>query len=216
MVDDDGRLVGVITIDDAMIVLDEAAEEDILKLAGVGEESSLSDKIFDTAKQRFPWLFVNLVTSILASLVIAQFDTAIAQIVALAVLMPIVASMGGNAGTQSLTVAVRALATKDLTRSNMARVVGREVAVGLINGVIFAVVMGVVGIVWFGNPMLGVVIAIAMVLNLVIAGLAGILVPVVLDRLRIDPALASGAFVTTVTDVVGFFAFLGLATVMLL
>ena len=216
VVDDTGRLVGVITIDDAMTVLDEAAEEDILKLAGVGEESSLSDRVLDTAKQRFPWLFVNLVTSILASLVIAQFDAAIAQIVALAVLMPIVASMGGNAGTQSLTVAVRALATKDLTRSNLARVVGREAAVGAMNGVVFAVVMGAVGIVWFGTPMLGVVIGIAMILNLVIAGLAGILVPVVLDRLRIDPALASGAFVTTVTDVVGFFAFLGLATVMLL
>ncbi|MEQ8367753.1 MAG: magnesium transporter [Roseicyclus sp.] len=216
VVDDDGRLVGVITIDDAMIVLDEAAEADLLRLAGVGEESSLSDRIVETTKQRFPWLFVNLVTSILASLVIAQFEEAITQIVALAVLMPIVASMGGNAGTQSLTVAVRAIATKDLTRSNLMRVVGREVGVGLINGVVFAVVMGVVGLVWFGSPALGGVIAAAMVINLLVAGLAGIVIPVVLDRLKIDPALASGAFVTTVTDVVGFFAFLGLAVIFLL
>jgi magnesium transporter len=203
VVDEDGRLVGIITIDDAMIVLDDAAHEDLLLLAGVGEESSLSDRVLETTRQRFPWLFVNLITAILASLVISQFEAAIAQIVALAVLMPIVASMGGNAGTQSLTVAVRALATKDLTRSNMMRVVLREAAVGLINGLIFAVVMGVVGIVWFGQPLLGAVIAVAMVINLLVAGLAGILVPVALDRLRIDPALASGAFVTTVTDIVG-------------
>ena len=216
VVDEDGRLVGVITIDDAMIVLNEAAEEDLLKLAGVGEESSLSDRVIETTKQRFPWLFVNLITAILASLVISQFEAAIAQIVALAVLMPIVASMGGNAGTQSLTVAVRALATRDLTRSNLMRVVLREGAVGLINGAIFAVVMGVIGLFWFDNAMLGAVIAAAMVINLLVAGLAGILIPVALDRWNIDPALASGAFVTTVTDVVGFFAFLGLAVVVLL
>ncbi|UWQ05273.1 magnesium transporter [Aliiroseovarius crassostreae] len=216
VVDEDDRLVGVITIDDAMAILDEEHEEDILRLAGVGEESSLSDRVIDTTKRRFPWLAVNLVTSILASLVIAQFDQVIAQFVALAVLMPIVASMGGNAGTQSLTVAVRALATKDLTTSNVWRVIRREAIVGLVNGVIFAVVMGVVGVLWFGTPMLGVVIGIAMVVNLVVAGLAGVMIPVTLERLDIDPALASGAFVTTVTDVVGFFAFLGLAAVVLL
>ncbi|WP_432449470.1 magnesium transporter [Aliiroseovarius marinus] len=216
VVDADERLVGVITIDDAMAILDEEHEEDILRLAGVGEESSLSDKIVDTTKRRFPWLAVNLVTSILASLVIAQFDEVIAQFVALAVLMPIVASMGGNAGTQSLTVAVRAIATKDLTSANLWRVIRREAAVGLVNGVIFAVVMGVVGVIWFGTPLLGVVIGVAMVVNLVIAGLAGVIIPVVLERLDIDPALASGAFVTTVTDVVGFFAFLGLAAMMLI
>ncbi len=215
VVDDDGRLVGVITIDDAMAVLDEEAEEDILRLAGVGE-GSLSDRVFETTKQRFPWLFVNLITAILASLVISQFEDTIAQFVALAVLMPIVASMGGNAGTQSLTVAVRAIATKDLTGSNLMRVVMREAGVGLINGLVFAAVMGAVGLFWFGSAALGGVIAIAMVINLVIAGLAGILIPVVLDRLEIDPALASGAFVTTVTDVVGFFAFLGLAATVLL
>ncbi len=216
VVDDNERLVGVITIDDAMAVLDEEHEEDILRLAGVGEESSLSDRVVETTKRRFPWLAVNLVTAILASLVIAQFEDAIAQIVALAVLMPIVASMGGNAGTQSLTVAVRAIATKDLTGSNVWRFIRREVLVGLVNGIIFAVVMGIVGVLWFGGPEIGYVIGAAMVINLVMAGLAGTVIPVMLDRLGIDPALASGAFVTTVTDVVGFFAFLGLAALVLL
>ncbi len=216
VVDEDERLVGVITIDDAMAVLDEEHEEDILRLAGVSEEGSLSDRVISTTKRRFPWLAVNLVTAIMASLVIAQFEAAIAQIVALAVLMPIVASMGGNAGTQSLTVAVRAIATKDLTGSNVWRFIRREVLVGLVNGVIFAVVMGIVGVLWFGGPELGYVIGAAMVINLVMAGLAGTVIPVVLDRVGVDPALASGAFVTTVTDVVGFFAFLGLAAVVLL
>ncbi len=210
------RLVGVITIDDAMAVLDEENEEDILRLAGVDGESRLSDRVIETTKRRFPWLAVNLVTAVLASLVIAQFEAAIAQVVALAVLMPIVASMGGNAGTQSLTVAVRALATKDLTGANLWRVIRREVAVGLINGLAFAVIMGIVGILWFGSPQLGGVIATAMVINLVIAGLAGIVIPVILEKVGVDPALASGAFVTTVTDVVGFFAFLGLAVMVLL
>jgi len=215
VVDEEGRLIGVITIDDAMAVLDEEHEEDILRLAGVGE-GSLSDRVIETTKQRFPWLAVNLATAIAASLVIAQFEEALAQIVALAVLMPIVASMGGNAGTQSLTVAVRAIATKDLTGANVWRVIRREVLVGLINGLIFAVVMGFVGFVWFGSPALGYVIAAAMVINLVVAGLAGTVIPVILERVGVDPALASGAFVTTVTDVVGFFAFLGLAVVVLL
>ena len=215
VVDDDERLVGVITIDDAMIVLDEEHEEDILRLAGVGE-GSLSDRVINTTKQRLPWLAVNLVTAIAASLVIAQFEAAITQIVALAVLMPIVASMGGNAGTQSLTVAVRAIATKDLTGSNMWRVIRREVLVGLINGVVFAVIMGLVGLVWFGSPALGYVIAAAMVINMVVAGLTGTAIPVLLEKFGVDPALASGAFVTTVTDVVGFFAFLGLAAMVLL
>ena len=215
VVDEDERLVGVITIDDAMIVLDEGHEEDILRLAGVGE-GSLSDRVINTTKQRLPWLAVNLVTSIAASLVIAQFEAAITQIVALAVLMPIVASMGGNAGTQSLTVAVRAIATKDLTSSNMWRVIRREVFVGLINGLVFALIMGVVGLIWFGSPTLGYVIAAAMVINMVVAGLAGTAIPVLLEKFGVDPALASGAFVTTVTDVVGFFAFLGLAALVLL
>lgn len=216
VVDGDGRLAGVITIDDAMAVLDEEHEEDILRLAGVGDESSLADRVIETTKRRFPWLAVNLVTAVLASLVIAQFEATIAQFVALAVLMPIVASMGGNAGTQSLTVAVRAMATRDLTGSNVWRVIRREVLVGLVNGVIFAVVMGVVGVIWFGSPSLGGVLAAAMVINLVVAGLAGTVIPVLLEKMGVDPALASGAFVTTVTDVVGFFAFLGLAAWVLL
>lgn len=216
VVDAEGRLIGVITIDDAMSILDEEAEEDLLRLAGVDEDSSLSDAVITTTRRRLPWLGVNLITAIIASAVIAQFEAAIAQVVALAVLMPIVASMGGNAGTQTLTVAVRALATKDLTSANLWRVIRREVLAGLANGLIFALVMGAVGVIWFGSPMLGLVIALAMVINLVVAGLAGVVVPVVLEALDIDPALASGAFVTTVTDVVGFFAFLGLASVLLL
>ncbi|MFU1477477.1 magnesium transporter [Roseovarius sp. C7] len=215
VVDEDDRLVGVITIDDAMVVLDEEHEEDIMRLAGVGE-GGLNDNIAETTRQRFPWLAVNLVTAILASLVISMFEDTIAKFVSLAVLMPIVASMGGNAGTQSLTVAVRAIATKDLTGRNVWRVIRREVLVGLVNGTIFAVVMGIVGVLWFGGPELGYVIAAAMVINLVVAGFAGTVIPVVLERIGVDPALASGAFVTTVTDVVGFFAFLGLAGMWLL
>ncbi|WP_068113830.1 magnesium transporter [Tropicimonas marinistellae] len=216
VVDHDDRLVGVITIDDAMAVLDEEHEEDMLRLAGVTEDSSLSDSAVETTKLRLPWLAVNLATAILASLVIALFEDVIAQVVALAVLMPIVASMGGNAGTQSLTVAVRAIATKDLTMSNLWRVVGREVVVGLLNGAVFAVIMGVVALIWFGSAQIGAVIALAMVVNLAVAALAGILVPVAMERFGVDPALASGTFVTTVTDVVGFFAFLGLASMVLL
>lgn len=215
VVDDEGRLIGLITIDDAMAVLDEEHEEDIMRLAGVGE-GSLSDRVIETTKQRMPWLVVNLITSIVASIVIAQFEMAITQIVALAVLMPIVASMGGNAGTQSLTVAVRAIATKDLTSANAWRVLRREVLVGLVNGLTFAIVMALVGIVWFGSPMLGGVIAAAMVVNMVVAGFAGTVIPLLLERWGVDPALASGAFVTTVTDIVGFFSFLGLAAVILL
>lgn len=216
VVDAEGRLAGVITIDDAMAVLDEEHEEDILRLAGVGESSSLSDTVAETSRSRLPWLAVNLATAVLASLVIALFEATIEAYVALAVLMPIVASMGGNAGTQSLTVAVRAIATKDLTGSNIWRVLRREVLVGLINGFVIAVVMGIVGLIWFGSPALGAVIGAAMVVNLVVAGFAGTVVPVLLEKAGVDPALASGTFVTTVTDVVGFFAFLGLAAMVLL
>ena len=216
VVDADGRLVGVITIDDAMVVLDEEHEEDILRLAGVSDESSISDSVAATSRRRIPWLAVNLCTAICASLVISQFEGAIDQLVALAILMPIVASMGGNAGTQSLTVAVRALATRDLTNANVMRVIRRELLVGLLNGLSFAIILGTVGMMWFDSPMLGVVIGSALVVNMVIAGFAGTVVPVVLDRLGVDPALASGTFVTTTTDVMGFFIFLGLASVVLL
>jgi magnesium transporter len=215
VVDDAGRLVGVIHMEDAMVALDEEADEDLKRLAGVGDES-LSDKVWEVCKLRFPWLAVNLATAVLASLVIMQFDATIEQIVALAVLMPIVASMGGNAATQTLAVAVRALATRDLTPANMRRLITREFVVGFANGVIFAVLVAVVGFVWYGDLLLGGVIAAAMVINLVAAGLAGILIPIALDRIGADPALASGTFVTTVTDVVGFFSFLGLAGLVLL
>jgi len=216
VVDEHDRLVGVITIDDAMNVLDEEHEEDILRLAGVGDESAISDGVFETVKQRFPWLFVSLLTANLSALVIGQFEGTIAVIVALAALMPIVASMGGNAGTQSLTVAVRALATRDLTKSNAMRVVRREAAVGAINGVGFALIMGMIGWLGYGSAMLGVVLGMALVVNLIVAALAGILVPLTLKRVGADPALASGTFVTMLTDVIGFFAFLGLATLILL
>jgi magnesium transporter len=216
VVDEEGRLVGVITIDDAMIVLDEEHEEDILRLAGVGEEGGFSGRLTETIRDRALWLFVNLLTAILASVVIEQFAETINQMVALAVLMPIVASMGGNAGTQTMTVAVRALATRDLTARNAMRMVLRELVVGGANGTVFGVVMaGVVGL-WFGVPLLALVIAVAMLLTLVAAALGGIVIPMALDRFGIDPALASGPFVTTITDVVGFFAFLGLASVVLL
>ncbi len=216
VVDENGRLVGVITIDDAMAVLDEEHEEDILRLAGVSDESSLSDTILEAAKGRALWLFVNLLTAILASLVIDLFAETINQMVALAVLMPIVASMGGNAGTQTMTVTVRALATRDLTAQNALRVVWREVSVGAVNGVLFGLIMALVTGFWFGVPMLAVVISVAMLLTQVSAAVGGIAIPMALDRLKIDPALASGPFVTTVTDVVGFFAFLGLAASVLL
>ncbi|RKT30769.1 magnesium transporter [Roseovarius halotolerans] len=216
VVDEDDRLVGVITIDDAMAVLDEEHEEDILRLGGVGDESSLSDRVMTTAKGRAVWLFVNLLTAILASVVIDQFADTIDQMVALAVLMPIVASMGGNAGTQTMTVAVRALATRDLTAQNALRVIRREVAVGALNGLLFGFLMALVAGAWFGVPMLAAVIALAMILTQICAALGGIVIPMGLSRIGIDPALASGPFVTTITDVVGFFAFLGLASMVLL
>ncbi len=216
VVDAAGRLVGVITIDDAMEVLDEEHEEDMLRMAGVGDEASLSDSVAEALKGRALWLFVNLLTAIMASLVIDAFAETVEQMVALAVLMPIVASMGGNAGTQTMTVAVRALATRDLTANNAWRVIRREVAVGALNGGLFGLVMASVAGLWFGVPMLALVIGLAMVLTMIAAALGGIVIPMALARVGVDPALASGPFVTTVTDVVGFFAFLGLASSVLL
>jgi len=216
VVDENDRLVGVITIDDAMAVLDEEHEEDILRLAGVADEASLSDSILAAARGRAVWLGVNLMTAILASLVIDMFSGTIDQMVALAVLMPIVASMGGNAGTQTMTVTVRALATRDLTAQNAMRVMLREVSVGVINGALFGAIMAGIAVLWFGVPMLALVIGLAMLGTHVAAALGGILIPMGLERLNVDPALASGPFVTTVTDVVGFLAFLGLAARVLL
>ena len=215
VVDDHDRLVGVRMFDDIVDVIQEEAEEDIRGLAGVGDEE-ISDTVIYTARSRFTWLLLNLVTAIMASGVIAIFDATLQQMVALAILMPIVASMGGNAGTQTMTVAVRALATKELAGYNIRRFVNREMLVGLINGVVFAVIIGVVAAAWFSNIPLGAVIATSMVVNLFCAGLFGIAIPVSLDKMGIDPAVASSVFLTTVTDVVGFFAFLGLATVLLM
>ena len=215
VVDHAGRMVGVIMIDDVVHIIDEEAEEDLMKMAGVGE-TDLYEDVVDTTKSRFSWLVVNLGTAILASMVIGVFEGTIQQIVALAVLMPIVASMGGNAGTQTLTVAVRALAMKDLTAANAKRFVGKEVLVGLINGLLFAVLTGAVAWLWFDAPSIGLVIAAAMVINMLVAGLSGTLIPLGLEKLKIDPAVASSVFLTTVTDVIGFFAFLGLAAAFLL
>ncbi len=215
VVDDDHRLIGVITADDVFEVIAEEAGEDILRLGGVGDEA-VTDTVFEAARGRLSWLFLNLLTAIAASLVIGLFDGSIEQMVALAVLMPIVASMGGNAGTQTLTVTVRALATQELLPVNAARVVYRELGIGFFNGFVFAIVAGIVGALWFGDPLLGGVLAAAMIVNLVVAALAGILIPISLYRAGIDPAIASSVFVTTVTDVIGFFAFLGFATIFLL
>lgn len=215
VVDDDQRLIGVITADDVFEVMAEEASEDILRLGGVGDEA-VSDTVFETARGRMSWLFINLLTAIAASLVIGLFDASIERMVALAILMPIVASMGGNAGTQTLTITVRGLATQELLPVNTARVVMRELGVGFLNGFLFAIVAGVLSALWFDDVLLGAVLGAAMVVNLIVAALAGILIPIGLDRAGIDPAVASSVFVTTVTDVFGFFAFLGFATIFLL
>ncbi|NOZ41631.1 MAG: magnesium transporter [Alphaproteobacteria bacterium] len=211
VVDKNGRLLGMITVDDVVDVIDEEAEEDILRLAGV-QDTDITESILEASKNRIVWLLVNLATAILASMVIALFDGTIEQMVALAVLMPIVASMGGNAGTQTMTVTVRSLATRDLTSSNVRRVIAKEFAISILNGAVMAVIIGLLSMLYFHNPLLGGVIATAMIINMVMAGLAGILIPVGLDKANVDPALASSIFVTTITDVVGFFAFLGLAS----
>jgi magnesium transporter len=211
VLDADGRLVGALTFDDITDVINDEVDEDILAMGGVKAEEELSDTVVTTVRNRFQWLFINLITAFAAAAVISLFENAIEKMVALAVLMPIVASMGGNAATQTMTVTVRAIATKDLTSSNTWRVIRREIAVGMLNGVGFAVLVGVVAAWWFGPLQLGFVIATAIVANLLAAALAGVLVPIALNRAGVDPAIASGTFVTTVTDLVGFFAFLGVA-----
>lgn len=215
VVNDYGRLVGVITVDDIVDVINAEAQEDILALAGVSE-GDVNISIAEVTKTRFVWLLVNLGTAILASLVIGLFDATIEKMVALAVLMPIVASMGGNAGTQTMAVAVRAIAKRELAPANALRIVAKELTVAAINGALLALIVALVAIGWFGDPLLAVVLGIAMVINILAAGLSGIAIPMLLERLGIDPAVASSVFVTTITDVVGFFAFLGLAAVILL
>src|SRR5690606_4827499 len=211
VVDENERLVGVLTIDDVVDVITQEAEEDLMRLGGVGDEE-LSDTVLATSRSRVPWLLINLVTAFLAASIISLFDHTIQSVVALAVLMPIVAGMGGNAGSQTMTVTVRALATGSLGLHNASRIIRREISVGLINGLLFAALIGTVAGVWFQSPTIGGIIACAMVVNMFTAALAGILIPMLLDRIGIDPAVASAVFLTTVTDVVGFFAFLGLAT----
>lgn len=211
VVDENGRLVGVLTIDDVVDVIHEEADEDIKRLAGVGDEE-LSDNVMSTVRSRFLWLFINLGTAFLSSTVIGLFDATIEEMVALAVLMPIVASMGGNAGTQTMTVTVRALATRELDIYNAGRIVRRELGVGSTNGAIFACLLGTVVTIFFHDWHLGVVIAIALFLNFMMAALAGNLVPMLLNRFGADPAVASSVFVTMMTDLTGFFGFLGLAT----
>ncbi|MCP8882033.1 magnesium transporter [Devosia sp. XJ19-1] len=210
VVDESGRLVGVLTIDDIVDVIHEEADEDIKLLAGVGDED-VSDSTMDTVKSRVPWLVINLFTAVMVSFVIGLFNATIEQMVALAVLMPIVASMGGNAGAQTMTVTVRALSMRELDGRRVRRLIRREMVVGVVNGVIFAVLIGIVTALRYGDLQLGIVIGIAMVINMIVAGTFGILIPLTLDKLKADPAIASAVFVTTVTDVIGFFAFLGIA-----
>jgi magnesium transporter len=212
VVDADDRLVGVITFDDVADMIEEEAEEDIKALGGVSHDEELSDSVWTIARSRFNWLLVNLATAFLASSVLGLFEGQLQKMVALAVLAPIVASQGGNATTQTMTVAVRALATRDLNDANARRVIVRELMVGLLNGAAFAVITGIAAYVWFRVPALGVVIGLAMICNMVAAALGGILIPIGLARLKVDPAVASSPFVTTVTDVVGFFSFLSIAT----
>ena len=215
VIDDAGRLVGVITIDDIVDVIEDAADDDVKQLGGVHADEELSDPVPKIARSRFSWLFINLVTSFLAAAVMSLFEAQLSQVVALAILAPVVASQGGNAATQTMTVAVRALATQELGAWNLRRFFTRELIVGLINGVGFALITGIVAGLWFSSHGLGLVIAIAMVVNLLAAAIAGVAIPMLLDRYEIDPAIASGTFVTTVTDVVGFFAFLGVAALWL-
>jgi len=212
VLDESERLVGVLTVDDILDVIQEEADEDLRAMGGVFGDEELSDNVLYTARSRFVWLIVNLATAFLAASVIGLFEGTISHMVALAVLMPICASMGGNAGTQTMTVTVRALATGDLQRRNVVRIILREGLVGFVNGVVLATVLGTIAGLWFENAQLGAVIGTALVVNMIVAGLFGSLIPLTIHKLKLDPAVASGVFLTTVTDVTGFFAFLGLAT----
>ena len=214
VVDQNQKLIGMITVDDIVTVIKEEAEEDTLRLAGVSDEE-ISDSAFSITKKRFIWLTINLLTAILASTVISLFNASIEKVVALAILMPIVASMGGNAGTQTLTVTVRLLATKELISSNVNKIVSKEFLVGFYNGLIFAVITGLAIFVWFEDYHLSLLIAVAMIINMTAAGFFGIFIPVILNKFKIDPAISSSVFVTTITDVFGFLSFLGLASYIL-
>ncbi|MDC7683920.1 magnesium transporter [Asticcacaulis sp. BYS171W] len=216
VVDAGGRLVGQITVDDIVNIIQEENREDILALAGVSDDEGRDSTVFDVVRSRLPWLCVNLLTAFMASSLISVFSGEIEKLVALAVLMPMVASIGGNSGTQALTVSVRALSSRELTTANALRTVWRELRVGWFNGAVIAAILGVVAGVVFSSPMLGITIALAVMINLTAAALAGTLVPLTLSKLDRDPAAASPIFVTMVTDCVGFFSFLGLAAIILL
>jgi len=209
VVDKTNKLVGMITGDDVVTVVKEEAEEDVLRLAGVGDEE-ITDSVLKKTKRRFNWLLLNLFTALLATWVISKFGATIEQMVALAFLMPIVASMGGNAGMQTLAVTIRAIATKELSSGNLTQIVTKEFIIGVLNGIIFAAITALIVQLWFKEINLSILIAVAMVLNMMVAGLFGILVPVSLKKLNIDPAIASSVFVTTITDVIGFLSFLGI------
>ena len=209
VVDKNNKLVGMITSDDVLTVLKEEAEEDALRLAGVGDEE-ITDGIFKKTKRRFNWLLLNLFTAFLATWVISIFGATIEQMVALAFLMPIVASMGGNAGMQTLAVTIRTIATNELTKNNFTQNIVKEFSIGILNGIIFAIISAIIVQLWFNDIQLSLIISISMVLNMIVAGLFGILVPISLKRFNIDPAIASSVFVTTITDVIGFLSFLGI------
>ena len=211
VINKNNKLVGMITADDVVTVVQEEAEEDVLRLAGVGDEE-ITDSVIVKTKRRFNWLLLNLFTALLATWVISLFGASIEQMVALAFLMPIVASMGGNAGMQTLAVTIRAIATKELSSGNFNRVVGKEFLIGILNGIIFAIITSIIVQFWFKDFYLSILIGISMILNMIVAGLFGILVPVSLKKLNIDPALASSVFVTTITDVIGFLSFLGIGS----
>tara|TARA_A100001011_G_scaffold356575_1_gene400729 strand:+ start:317 stop:1696 length:1380 start_codon:yes stop_codon:yes gene_type:complete len=211
VVNKSNKLVGMITADDIVTVVQEEAEEDALRLAGVGDEE-ITDSVLIKTKRRFNWLLLNLFTALLATWVISLFGASIEQMVALAFLMPIVASMGGNAGMQTLAVTIRAIATKELSSGNFNKIVGKEFLIGILNGIIFAVITAIIVQLWFQEFKLSLLIGISMVLNMIVAGLFGILVPVSLKKVNIDPALASSVFVTTITDVIGFLSFLGIGS----
>ena len=211
VVNKNNKLVGMITADDIVTVVQEEAEEDVLRLAGVGDEE-ITDSVLVKTKRRFNWLLLNLFTALLATWVISLFGASIEQMVALAFLMPIVASMGGNAGMQTLAVTIRAIATKELSSGNFNKIVGKEFLIGILNGIIFAIITAIIVQLWFQELKLALLIGISMVLNMIVAGLFGILVPVSLKKVNIDPALASSVFVTTITDVIGFLSFLGIGS----
>ena len=208
VVDKNNKLVGMITSDDILTIVKEEAEEDVLRLAGVGDEE-ITDGIFKKTKRRFNWLLLNLFTAFLATWVISIFGATIEQMVALAFLMPIVASMGGNAGMQTLAVTIRAIATQELSTTNISKTVSKEFAIGILNGIIFAIISSVIVFLWFKDLNLSIIIAVSMILNMIVAGLFGILVPVTLKKFKVDPAISSSVFVTTITDVIGFLSFLG-------